>query len=143
MEPLIDLRLLGVDYGRRRTGLALSDPDGKLALPLETLSFRGLDDLAARLAEKAAEHEAGGIVIGYPRHLDGRPGDLAPEVESLAEKLRGRDLRVVFWDERLTTWEAERRLKEAGRSLRASRARVDAAAAAVLLQTYLDSLRHG
>ena len=113
MEPRSRLCLLGVDYGRARTGLAVSDPEGRLAYPLQTLSFRGLDDLAARIAEHAAEHDASGVVLGHPRHLDGRPGELAGEVEGLAARLRARGLRVVLWDERLTTWEAERLLKEA------------------------------
>ncbi|MBD3161540.1 MAG: Holliday junction resolvase RuvX [Candidatus Eisenbacteria bacterium] len=143
MEPLDDLRLLAVDYGRRRTGLALSDPEGRLASPIGTLTCRGLDDLAARVAERAAEVEAGGVVIGFPRHLDGRPGDLAPEVQGLAERLRSRGLRTILWDERLTSWEAETKLREAGRSIRGTRMRVDAAAAAILLQSYLDSLRTG
>jgi putative Holliday junction resolvase len=130
-----------VDYGRARTGLALSDPEGRLAYPLQTLACRGLDDLAARLAECAREHDASGVVLGYPRHLDGRPGELAGEVEDLAERLRARGLRVALWDERLTTWEAERLLREGpGRKKGRGKPSVDAVAATVLLQSYLDEL---
>jgi putative Holliday junction resolvase len=138
-----DLRLLGVDYGRARTGLALSDPEGRLAFPLETLRPRGLDDLAARLAETAAGQDVSGIVLGYPRHLDGRPGDLAGEVEELAERLRSRGLEVILWDERLTSWEAERLAREAPGRKGGRIENLDALAATVLLQSYLDEIRHG
>ena len=132
---------LDVDYGRRRTGLALSDPEGRLAYPLGTLLCRGLDDLAARLAERARENEAVGVVLGLPCHLDGRPGELAPEVEELAERLRARGLEVVLWDERLTSWEAETLLRHAPRALRRRKETVDAAAATILLQAFLEGLR--
>jgi putative Holliday junction resolvase len=136
-----DLRLLGVDYGTRRTGLAISDPGGVLASPLEVLRCRGLDDLAARIAERAKAHRVRGIVLGFPRHLDGRPGDLAEDVESLRSRLRDRGLTVMLWDERLSSWEATDKLREAGRSVsRRKGESVDAIAAAVILQSYLDSL---
>jgi putative Holliday junction resolvase len=138
-----DLCFLGVDYGKARTGLALSDPEGRLAYPLETVTHRGLDDLAARLAEFASEHHASGVVLGYPRHLDGRPGDLAADVEQLAERLRTRGLHVVLWDERLTSWEANRLLREAPGRKGHRKPGVDAVAATVLLQSYLDELERG
>ncbi|MDM7915064.1 MAG: Holliday junction resolvase RuvX [Candidatus Eisenbacteria bacterium] len=80
--------LLGVDYGRRRTGFATSDPDGILASPSGFVMTRGLEDLAARVHEKAAAAGAAAIVLGDPRHASGRPGDLSPEIEDLAERLR-------------------------------------------------------
>ena len=121
----------------------MSDPQGRLAFPLETLCCRGLDDLAARLAERVEEHAASGVVLGFPRHLDGRPGDLAPEIDRLAALLRARGLRVVLWDERLTSWEATQRLREAGGSRRRPKEAIDAAAATILLQSYLDGLKEG
>ncbi len=143
MDPKRSFAFLGVDYGRRRTGLSRSDPEGRLATPLETLTFRGLDDLAARIAEIARDVEApvAGIVLGMPRHMDGRPGDLVPEVEALAERLRKRGLRVILWDETLTSWEAEALLRESRRPTRRKKGLVDAAAATLLLQSYLESLR--
>ena len=143
MEQRTDLRLLGVDYGRSRTGLALSDPEGRLAYPVKTLTYRGLDDLAARLAESAAEHLVSGIVLGYPRHLDGRRGELADEVDTLADRLRSRGWKVILWDERLTSWEADRLLRQVpGRKGRRKQG-IDALAATVLLQSYLDERKRG
>ena len=138
MESRTDLCFLGVDYGTTRTGLALSDPEGRLAYPLETLTCRGLDDLAARLAESAAEHQTSAIVLGYPCHLDGRPGELAVDVESLADRLRSRGLIVILWDERLTSWEARRLLREAPGKRGRRKPGIDAVAATVLLQSYLN-----
>lgn len=132
-----DSRVIGVDYGRKRTGLAVSDPDGALASPRGTIRGRGLDDLAARIAEAARIHGASKVVLGYPRHMDGRPGELAAEVERLAGMLEARGLRVILRDERLSSWEAERRVREAGRK-RPAKEEIDAASAAVLLQEYLD-----
>jgi putative Holliday junction resolvase len=140
------LRRLGVDYGRRRTGLALSDEEGRMASPLEILECRGLDDLAARIQERAAAHQVAEVVLGNPLREDGSPGELSGEIEDLAGRLRARSLSVVLWDESLTSWEAEARLREAGkfrsyRGPRSRRTRVDAAAAAVMLQSYLESHR--
>jgi putative Holliday junction resolvase len=137
------VRRLGVDYGRRRTGLALSDEESRLASPLEILECRGMDDLAARIRERAAAHAVSEIVLGNPVREDGSPGTLADEIEDLAARLRSRGLAVVLWDESLTSWEAETRLREAGafrRAKRGVRPRIDAAAAAVMLQSYLESL---
>lgn len=141
MDPRSDRTFLGVDYGRKRVGLAISDPAGILASPLAVLSYRGMDDLAARLSELAFEREAVAIVLGLPTRADGRAGDLAAEIEALAEKLRSRGVAVIFSDESLTTWEAGRLLGEAGADPRAGRkAKIDAAAAAVMLQSYLEDL---
>jgi len=129
-----------VDYGRRRTGLSVSDPEGRLAVPLATIACRGLDDLAARITERAREREAAGVVLGMPRHEDGRAGDLAPEIEGLAERLRNRGLAVVLWDERLTSWEAGSLLEHAPRAVRRKKENIDAVAATLILQSYLESL---
>lgn len=139
-ERPLNRRFLGVDYGRRRTGISLCDPEGKLAWPVDTLSFRGLDDLAARLAERARAEEAAGIVLGLPRRLDGSPGDLEPEVEDLAARLRARGHTVILWNEQLTTWEATEVLQHAPGGVRRRKGIVDAVAAAILLQSYLESL---
>lgn len=130
---------LGVDYGRRRTGLALCDPEGRLAYPLATLICRGLDDLAARLFERAAEHAANGVVLGLPQRLDGTPGDLVPEILDLAARLRARGLDVILWDERLTSWEAQEKLRHGTLAVRRRKGNVDQAAATILLQSYIES----
>jgi putative holliday junction resolvase len=140
LEPAANRTFLGVDYGRRRTGLSVSDPDGRLAVPLATLTCRGLDDLAARIAERAREREAACVVLGMPRREDGRAGDLAPEIEDLAGRLRNRGLAVVFWDEQLTSWEAETLLAHAPAAVRRKKENIDALAATLILQSYLESL---
>jgi putative Holliday junction resolvase len=135
-------RVLAVDLGERRIGLAVSDPTGTLASPLRTLE-RGSDpDLdRAAIVAAAREVEAQVIVVGLPRSLSGREGPAArgarAEASALAE-LAG-EIRVELHDERFTTRDAERALAAAGRRGRDRRAHVDAAAAAVMLQSYLDA----
>lgn len=118
----------------------MSDPQGLLAVPLTTLTCRGLDDLAARIAERAAEREAVGVVLGMPCREDGRPGDLADEIDGLAQRLRKRGVTVVLWDEQLTSWEAGALLAHAPRGVRRKKENIDAAAATLILQSYLESL---
>jgi len=135
------MRILGVDYGTVRTGLALSDPAGLLASPAVTLATAPADSLAPRLLQECHRLGAEKIVIGLPRHLDGRDGTHAPAVRRLAEQLMALadSPPVVFWEERFSSQAAERALREAGHSSRASRHRVDAASAAIILQNYLDA----
>lgn len=121
-------------------GVAVSDPGGKLARPLIAL-IRSKDrpwlDLLEPLLREHMPHE---IVIGYPRRLDGSPGTLAGAVEELAGALkRVSGACVILRDESLTTVEAAEKLAEAGMRRRARRGKIDAAAAAVILQDYLDS----
>ncbi len=140
MSPGRGRCFLGVDYGRRRTGLALSDPDGILAHPLGLLEARGLDDLAARLAEQVAAHAASAVVIGYPRRSDGSPGEIAGDVEDLITRLRQRGIDVIPWDEALTSWEAGEKLRHAPIAVRRRKGSVDETAATILLQSYLETL---
>jgi putative Holliday junction resolvase len=140
------MRILGVDDGRRRIGLAVSDPTGTLARPVETVA--GHDDPAAAAREvaealarlEAGDEPVGAIVVGLPLRLDGTPNDQTGHARALAAELRrltGRD--VVLQDERLTSREAESRLALRERDWRVRKKRLDAAAAAVMLQEYLDS----
>jgi putative Holliday junction resolvase len=139
------MRVLGIDYGRRRIGLALSDATGLLARPWKSVARLGsAAEVAALLArEVAALPEDEGltaIVIGYPRHLDGRPHDLAPTIDAVASRLEVlTGLTVHRQDERLTSREAEERLASRVRDWRARKALLDAAAAAVILQDFLDA----
>jgi putative Holliday junction resolvase len=136
-------RVLGVDLGAVRIGLACSDPTGTLASPL-TVLMRSGDVAADHRAIVAAAREAGAerIVVGLPRSLDGSEGPAARatqrEVEALAE-CAGPDLPVSMHDERFTTVGAQRRLSDAGVKGRSQRGVVDAAAAAVMLQSWLES----
>ena len=139
------MRILGVDDGRRRIGLAVSDPSGTLARPAETVT--GHDDPAAAAREVAAalrrieagDEPVGAIVVGLPLRLDGTPNEQTEHARALAaELLRLTGREVVLQDERLTSHEAERRLALRERDWRVRKKRLDAAAAAVMLQEYLD-----
>lgn len=135
-------RRLGVDVGAVRVGVALCDPDGILATPLETVA-RDVDGGAdaRRIAELVAEHEAVAIVLGLPRTLAGRDGPAAQAALEFAEALRGAvEVPVEMTDERMTTVVATRQL--AGRVKgRKQRAVVDQVAAVAILQGWLDAAR--
>ena len=135
-------RVLAVDLGERRIGLALSDPSGTLASPLRTLEVSGDPD-RDRLAVVAAarDAEAQVIVVGLPRSLSGREGPAARRARAEASALAevAGEIRVELHDERFTTRDADRALAAAGTRRRERRARVDAAAAAFILQSYLDA----
>jgi putative Holliday junction resolvase len=134
------VRYLGIDFGERRIGLAVSDPDGRVATPLRTLSRRSDEQAIAEIRAIVGEEEVGGLVIGEPRRLDGSRGDAAERVAAFGAKLAqatGLPCRRV--DEALTSNEAASRMREAGLDPRRHRARLDALAAQLLLQEYLDS----
>ena len=138
------MRILGIDYGSRRLGLALSDPLGITAQPLDTLERRSLAQDLARLSGIAAEREVTLVVIGLPTNLDGSPGALWEEAEGFRVRLEKElDLPVEGRDERLTTAEAERLLVEADLSRRRRRQVIDKMAATLILQSYLDARRSG
>ena len=132
------MRVLGIDLGSKRVGVALSDPSGTLASPLEVLTRSG--DLHDRLAALVEEHEVGAVVIGLPRSLDGRERQAAATVRAEVGPLSRRlGVPVHLHDERLTTVAAHAGLAAAGRTARQRRGSVDASAAAVLLQSWLAS----
>jgi putative holliday junction resolvase len=132
-------RVLGVDVGKVRVGLAVSDPDRLVATPLDTIP--GGDDLAARIALRAAEEACDTVVIGLPLALSGRDTDSTRAARSVAEALRGHGVHVELHDERLSSAEAERTLLGAGRRREQRRAVRDRIAAAIILQGYLDGWR--
>lgn len=139
------MRALGIDYGDRRIGLAVSDGSGTLARPLRVVSPPGplrerAAAVAAEVAAAAAEPDGlGVIVVGVPRALDGTPHDQTARVLAFVEALRAAtSLPVALQDERLTSVEAEQRLAVRERDWRKRKAKLDAAAAAVILQDYLD-----
>jgi len=133
-------RILGIDLGRARIGVAVSDELGMLAHPVETIPAQ--KDAAARIAEIVREKNAERVVIGLPRHMNGSVGIGATEALAFAEKLRARlSCEVVTWDERMTTIAAHRALRESGQKTRNSRGVVDQVAAQMILQGYLDSLQ--
>ena len=131
---------LGVDWGRRRVGVAVSDELGRMAHPWKTLEVKSVAELVDDLGGLSRERGASVVVLGLPKHMNGTEGDSAAAVRSLGKELESTGLKVVFWDERLSSWEAEGRLREGGRPLR-NKNRVDRAAATLLLQSFLDRER--
>lgn len=134
------MRRLGVDPGDARVGLAVSDDDATLASPLCTVPARGEGDPATRIAVEAARAGCQEIIVGLPRNLDGSEGNAARKSRLLAGRIHAASgLRVVLWDERLTTAEAHRALALVEVRSRARRGVVDQVAATILLQSYLDA----
>lgn len=133
-------RLLGVDFGHVRVGLAVSDPDRKIAFPLTTYNRSGREQDASYFQMVAAEEEIGQIVVGLPVHTDGREGTKAAEARAFGKWLGDvTALPVLFWDERFTTVEAEGLLWSAGLTHKRRKDRRDRVAAQILLQSYLDA----
>ena len=140
------MRVAGLDVGERRIGIAISDPTKTLARPLQSLRVAGLgvasiDELVEVLTDLAREDDGLElVVVGLPRHLDGAPSEMTAKVEMFAHILERRiGLPVVLQDERLTSREAESRLAEREKDWRVRKARLDSAAAAIILQDYLDT----
>jgi putative Holliday junction resolvase len=133
-------KILGVDFGSVRVGLAVSDVDRKFAFPLEVYERKGAEVDAAWFADCVRTAEVGLLVVGLPVHLDGREGQKAVEARQFGAWLAGvTGLPVVYWDERFTTTEAESALWSAGLSHKKRKARRDKVAAQILLQAYLDA----
>ena len=137
---------MGLDVGARRIGVAVSDLTGTLARPLTVLTPAGLEtdavEIVAREIARLAREEDGvaAIVVGLPRRLDGTANDMTPRVEQFARRLEtSTSLPVTLQDERLSSREAESRLAIFDKDWRSRKKRLDAAAAAVILQDYLDS----
>ncbi|HVQ27658.1 MAG TPA: Holliday junction resolvase RuvX [Planctomycetota bacterium] len=134
-------RALGIDLGTVRIGLAVSDPGGSIALPLETVERIGPRQDLERIARRVREVEACAVVVGLPKLLSGEEGEQAAAAREFAERLSRRlgDVPVALWDERLTTVEAERTMISGGVSRRRRKASVDPMAAALILQGWLDA----
>lgn len=140
------VRAIGIDYGRRRIGLAISDPTGLLARPWKTIASAGgparvAAVLAAEVAALAAEEDGlSAIALGYPRRLNGEPNDQTAAVEAIAARLRSLvAVPVVLQDERLSSREAESLMARTEKDWRKRKPLLDAASAAVILQDYLDA----
>jgi putative pre-16S rRNA nuclease len=135
------MRILAVDPGSKRVGLALSDPSATIATALATVAAEPVSTLASRLATIAKEREAERIIVGLPRRLDGSRGPEAEAAERMAAQLRAASrLPVETVDERLTTAAAERLLIEGGVSRQKRRQSIDRVAATLLLQQHLDRM---
>lgn len=133
---------LALDWGQARIGVAICDPEGILAFPVETV--KGGMRAQARLLEIIAERSPVRIIVGLPRTLDGDEGIAAAKIRRYAQALADEtDVPVYLLDERLTTVEGARRLQEAGRSARQQRAIIDQAAAVAILEHALKCYRRG
>ncbi|MEY2542232.1 MAG: putative pre6S rRNA nuclease [Verrucomicrobiota bacterium] len=128
---------LGIDLGRSRIGLAISDELRLLAHPLETIPAGR--DAIKRIAEIVRERKIDDVIVGFPRNMDGTFGPAAEEALKFVEELRRAvPCEIATWDERLTTVAAHRALREAGKKTKATRGYVDQVAAQMILQGYLD-----
>lgn len=139
-------RIVGLDVGERRIGVAISDATCTLSRPLAALRTTGLDGNALEIVSteitrlSADEDGLASIVVGLPRRLDGTANAMTPRVEAFASRLRARTgLPVILQDERLTSRDAESRIAIREKNWRVRKERLDAVAAAIILQDYLDS----
>ncbi|MDA3935283.1 MAG: Holliday junction resolvase RuvX [Actinomycetota bacterium] len=135
------MRMLGLDMGERRIGIAISDPDGRVATPLKVLDAHVIYE-PGPLRRLIEDYEVELIVVGLPLSLDGREGPQAKRVRELGARLATQIATPIeFFDERLSSTEAKRVMTEAGVSDKAKRGSIDMVAASVFLQSYLDLQR--
>ena len=134
-------RVLGIDHGDARIGLAISDELGMLAHPLETIHIATTPDPIARIAEIVGRDQIGIIILGLPRTMSGTYGPASEKVRAFAEELKVKvACPVKLWDERLTSVAAQKSLHQSGKNVKKSRAVIDQVAAQLILQGYLDSI---
>ena len=135
------MKVMALDYGDARTGVAISDSLGLLAGETAVLPSWNHAKLLEEVADLARSRGVERIVLGLPRNMDGSEGPRAEKSRAFASELEARGLKVVFVDERRTTVEAHSILSEAGKKGKKKRQRIDAVAATLILETYLNSLR--
>jgi len=134
------MRILAIDYGSARIGLALSDPTGTLARPLPFLPAKADVKLAREIADLAKKEDAHLLLLGLPRNMDGTSGEAATKVQAFAGVIgQATPIPLKFVDERLSTVQASRQMQQSGKNTRKQRDLIDSEAACVLLQSYLDS----
>lgn len=141
----IFMRVLGLDYGSRTVGVAISDPTGMIAQPLKTITRERESALRKTLGELAAlvaEYQVEKIILGLPLNMDDTEGERAEKTREFAQKLQQRtDVPIQWMDERLTTMQAQEILDESGMKRSEQKRVIDQVAAQLILQTYLDSCR--
>ena len=134
------MRVLAIDHGSKRMGIALSDETATIAQPLEFIPAEPFNDFLARLKQLIVEKQVDQILVGMPRNMDGSYGPAALKVQEFVAVLKETiAVPIKTWDERLTSAQANRMLIQADVRRDKRKQRVDAAAAAILLQSYLDS----
>ncbi|HHY35871.1 MAG TPA: Holliday junction resolvase RuvX [Firmicutes bacterium] len=137
-------RMIGIDLGDRRVGISVSDDAGMFAHPLATIEFAGWDQLIEKVACLMEKHNADLAVVGVPRNMDGSFGDRSRAALRFSRKLASRTGKtVVTWDERLTTSQADKEMIALDKSRRKRRLKIDQAAAVLILEGYMQSLRTG
>ena len=135
-----NMRVMALDVGDKNIGVAISDALLLTAQARPSLRRKNLKSDLETLCRIAAENEVHEVVIGEPLHMDGRPSDQSTKIARFAEALRKViDVPIIFWDERLTSFEAEQHLEQMGMNWRQRRVHVDKIAAMIILQNYLDS----
>ncbi len=134
-------RLVGIDFGTARFGIAISDERKIVARVLLTLAAsKKLEDTCDRLLKELSSYSIEAIIIGMPYHMNGKVGSLADDVECFKKILESKvDYPIILWDERLTTVQAERSLREANLSRKKRSKIIDSVTAVILLQSYLDN----
>jgi putative holliday junction resolvase len=133
------VRVVAIDPGERRVGVAVSDDEASIALPRPAIIVRSSEEALAGIVEVARAAEATTVVLGLPIDMSGREGLAARKSRALAAKLKARGLAVVLWDERGSSVAASRDLRRSGLNAKQQRGKVDSAAACLLLQSYLDA----
>ncbi len=135
------MRIMAVDPGDARTGLAVSDLTGSIAGEAWVISSRNFEKAVEDIASEAEKRQVGTVVLGYPKNMDGSLGPRAEKSERMAALLREKGLEVVLWDERRTTVDAHRILSDNCRHGEKRKDTVDAVAATLILEGYLGSLK--
>lgn len=132
-------RILAIDYGQKRLGVAISDPMGLIAQGLPTIEYSRLDEAFQALEDIVDAYGVSAMVVGHPLHLRGEEGSAARRVHTFLEKLhQAFDLPTTLWDERLSSVEAHRVMREMRKSPSRHKGKVDQIAATLILQNYLD-----
>jgi putative holliday junction resolvase len=136
------MRIMAIDYGDAHTGVAISDPTGLLAGTATTIHSRKAEVVLEELARLVRENQVDEVVMGFPRNMDGTEGPRAQLYREFAQRVEGATgLKPVLWDERRTTVDAHRILFEGGKNAKKRKKTVDAVAASLILEGYLDFRR--
>lgn len=136
------MRIMAIDYGDAHTGVALSDPTGFLTGITTTIHSRKAEVVLSELARLVKEHQVDELVMGFPRNMDGTEGPRAELYRAFAQQVeQATGLKPVLWDERRTTVDAHRILQESGKNAKKRKKTVDAVAASLILEGYLDFKR--
>ena len=135
-------RILCLDVGEKRIGIAISDPDGRVAFPLDVLNRTSSEKDLGTISDLIDENQVSKLVIGHPISLSGGKSHQTLFVEEFTEELKKViDVETILWDERLSTSEADKSLRSMGTKSRKRKDKIDAIAASLILQNYLDNCR--